>query len=152
MNSLLWQGPFVLRDYLGLLLNMEAPSWPRSGAGVYVVTRHLWQGRPTAAAHVLYAGGTGNLLERLGNLVADALGFFGHREGGKGWVGRHGGAQKLWCYCDREKVGVGDLALGWAATTVPCQWCIEGQLLDRLQPALNDRSVSRPCCCPQDSL
>jgi hypothetical protein len=94
MDNVSWNRPLVLHDYLALLLSMSGP-WPPSRPGVYVVTERLWMGRPSAQTGVLYTGGTKNLLDRIGNLIRDVLGFFGEVEGGPGWVGKHSGAQSL---------------------------------------------------------
>jgi len=148
MNRLQWVGPFVLRDYLGGLLSMTLNVWPPARPGVYVVSSQPWTGRPVEGV-VLYTGATKNLLDRMGNLIRDVLGFYGPVEDAPDeWVGKHSGAQTLWQYCRDRGEPVGDLVIGWAATASPCQWCMEKEVAGLLKPTLNKRTGIKTCCCP----
>jgi hypothetical protein len=148
MKSLKWDGPFVLRQYLTAMLDMQG-TWPSLAPGVYVVTMKPWKKHPTSDDGPVYVGGTGNLLERIGNFMADVLGFYGEGKDGTSWVGRHSGAQSLWKSCHDEKKKVGDLVLGWAPTSIPCHWCMERDVFKLLNPKENrKRRVGRQCCCP----
>ena len=146
MNRLKWVGPHLLRDYLGGLLAMTGNVWPPSRPGVYAVSKELWTGQPSSGP-VLYTGGTGNLLNRIADLIRDVLGFYGPVENGTGWVGQHSGGQLLWAYCDKHGFPVGDLVIGWAATSVPCHWCMEAEIARLLKPSENRRTGGRKCCC-----
>jgi hypothetical protein len=114
---------------------------------VYVVTTRSWTGQPTPG-HVLYTGGTGNLLNRIADLIRDVLGFYGEFEDGPGWVGKHSGAQTLWQHRHDQGEQVGELLIGWAATSDPCHWCMEKKLARLLKPSKNKRTGRRTCCCP----
>jgi hypothetical protein len=147
MNRLLWVGPFVLRDYLLGLLDMTCAVWPPAGPGVYAVTAQPWTGRP-AVGQVLYTGASGYMLNRIADFVRDVLGFYGPSDDGLRWVGRHSGAQTLWEYCDAHGLNVGQLLIGWAATSDPCHWCTEKEIARVLKPLLNKRTGKKTCCCP----
>jgi hypothetical protein len=147
MKRLKWVGPFVLRAYLSSLLDMTGKLWPPSKPGVYVVTKQLWTGKPTAG-NVLYTGASKNLLDRIGNFVRDILGFHGCAEDGSQWVGNHSGAQALWKVCYEDSFPVGQLHIGWAATSSPCHWCTEKELATLLKPTANQRLGRSTCCCP----
>jgi hypothetical protein len=71
------------------------------------------------AGPVLYTGATGNLLDRIGNLIRDVLGFYGEVEDGLGWVGKHSGAQSLWEDCRQHGRPVGQLVIGWGGNVPP---------------------------------
>lgn len=150
MDRLQWVGPFVLKDYVASLLDMTGKVWPPSRPGVYVVTSESWMNRPQEG-NVLYTGATKNLLDRIGNLIRDTLGFYGEIEDGPGWVGKHSGAQTLWQCCHDQGKPVGHLVIGWAATSIPCHWCVEKELARALTPCLNKRTGVSTCCCPTDA-
>jgi hypothetical protein len=67
-----------------------AQVWPPDHGGAYVLSRHQWTGVPTAAAEVLYVGGNPGVsprfITRIGDLIADVLGFYcnetAHSSGG----------------------------------------------------------------------
>lgn len=147
MDRLNWVGPFVLGDYLGQLLAMTGTVWPPGRGGVYVVTAQPWTGRPSPG-HVLYTGGTGNLLNRIADLIRDVLGFYGQTEDRPGWVGKHSGAQTLWEDCHQHGFPIGRLLIAWASTSDPCHWCMEKELARLLKPSKNKRMGRSTCCCP----
>jgi hypothetical protein len=146
MDRLQWVGPFVLRDYLGELLAMTGTVWPPVRAGVYVVTSQPWTGRPSPG-HVLYTGGTGKLRHRIGDMIRDVLGFYGEPDDGLDWAGAHSGAQTLWEGCHQDGFPVGQLLIGWAATSDPCHWCTEKELARLLNPSKNKRTGRSTCWC-----
>src|SRR5262245_28676742 len=91
-----WVGPFKIRDYLEKAID-EDQVWPPESGGVYVVSLRRWNGRPTKQCDVLYVGsntGASNrFITRIGDLIADMLGFWGEQ------TGHHSGGQSLWKYC-----------------------------------------------------
>jgi len=116
---------------------------PDEDAGIYVVTQRQWFDEPTQDAVVLYVGGnTGRskrFRTRIGDLIADMLGFFGDE------TGHHSGGQSLWDWCHRQQVKPLDLYIGWD-TEVGCKRCAEKKAYEDLRPLLNKK---RPSRCPE---
>jgi len=115
--------------------------WPKETPGIYVVSRLPWSARPSDQAQVLYVGGNPKnpiqLLNRIGLLIKDMLGFWGD------FTGSHIGGEKLWCYCHQNKVHPLDLYLSWAPD-IACSRCAENDHYDILKPLLNK---NRPASC-----
>jgi hypothetical protein len=106
---------------------------------------------------LLYVGSGRNILQRIGQLVQDMLGFCGESEDGGRYAGSHSGGEKLWCYCNRinekykslntREIRTQDLYIGWAITMNPCHTCIEAAMLSRHKGVLNTKSKPETKCC-----
>ena len=135
-----WHGAYLIRDYLEQSID-ECLDRPPEHGGVYVITTSLWSGRPRASSGVLYVGGnTGSSARfrtRIGDLLADMLGFFGES------TGHHSGGQSLCQWCRSNRVNPLDLYLGWQSA-VHCGRCAEMRLYKALKPELNK---NRPARC-----
>lgn len=140
-SSVRWVGPFRLRDLLEHCLD-DNQAWPPEGNGVYVVAERPWQGAPKDKdANVLYVGGnTGKsprFLARVGDLIADMLGFWPHSSGG----------QSIYNHCKEKGVHPLGLYLGWVEN-VPCCRCGEREVYQVLGPSLGKIMPPR---CPTHS-
>lgn len=135
-----WVGPFRLREYLERSIDPDQV-WPPASGGVYVLSRLAWTGTPTPAADALYVGGnTGvspRFITRIGDLVADVLGFWCNE------TAHSSGGWRVWEYCFKERIHPLDLYLGWIIG-VPCARCAETDVYDALQPRIN---LKRPAGC-----
>ena len=135
-----WIGPFQLRRLLENSLKPGQPMPPEAD-GVYVVSLKQWTTQPTANDGILYVGGnTGKskrFRTRVGDLVADMLGFYGSE------TGHHSGGQTLCTHCREKGINPLNLWLGWR-DRVACRRCAEIELFDALKPIKNK---SRPSKC-----
>jgi hypothetical protein len=130
-----WVGPFRLRDLLEHCMDDRQP-WPPEANGVYVVSERRWRGVPTKRAGILYAGGnTGNsprFLTRVGDLIADMLGFWWH----------HSGGQSLYKHCKEKGIHPLDLYLGWVEG-IRCPRCAEAEVYRALAPLRSEKVPAR---------
>ena len=137
-----WLGPYRLRDLLENSMNDKHP-WPPDHNGVYVISQKEWKDFPTTDCLPLYAGGTTGkskrFCTRVGDLIADMLGFFGED------TGHHSGGQHLYDYCEKNEINPLDLFLGWAEHC-SCFRCAEASIIKNLAPQLNRKSPAR---CPK---
>ena len=136
-NGVHWEQPFQVRDLLKNCLD-DAQPWPPVNNGVYVVSQDSWRGFPKRKARILYVGGnTGKsprFLTRVGDLIADMLGFWWHSSGG----------QSLYMYCKENGLHPLDLYLGWAEG-VPCSRCAETEVYWALGPPELCKKVPAGC-------
>jgi len=134
-----WIGPFQLRAYLEKTID-DDQVWPPDSGGVYVVSSLAWNGQPTKEDDVLYVGSsTGKsdrFITRIGDLIADMLGFWGEQ------TGHHSGGIRLWEYCHENRINPLDLFLGWQVER-PCVRCGEYDLFITLAPKLNRKRPAR---------
>lgn len=167
MEKLLWSGPFRFGDWIQAIIayrhpgDDQSPAWPPSRQGVYAVTAASWIKEPFClpAPDLLYVGSGRNVLQRVGQLVQDLLGFCGPSEDGGRYAGSHEGGENLWCYCNQtndiykslntKKIRTQDLYIGWAVTLNPCHTCTEAVLLMHHKGILNKKNKpGTKCCCP----
>ena len=135
---------------------------------MYVVTGADWKDLPwnVAEGQLLYVGGGRNILQRIGQLIQDLLGFCGESQDGGRYAGSHSGGEKLWCFCNeygdlyksalsknKQEVNTKDLYIAWAVTSKPCHTCIEADLLKHHKGILNtkDKPDTKCCCSPLQS-
>jgi hypothetical protein len=134
-----WVGPFQLRGYLEKAVD-DHQVWPPERGGVYVVSSLAWVGQPTKESDVLYVGSnTGEsdrFITRIGDLIADMLGFWGNN------TGHHSGGTRLWEYCRENRINPLDLFLGWQIER-PCVRCGEYDLFSSLIPKLTRKRPGR---------
>ncbi len=142
-----WVGPYRLRNLLEASITSGHPWPPRSNA-IYVVTEKAWSRRPGKPAVVLYVGGnTGKskrFCTRVGDLVADMLGFYG------GGTGHHSGGQTLWRHCKKTQTHPLDLFIGWQKG-IRCGRCAEIRAWRLLEPSKNRVAPSRCRVCSNRS-
>lgn len=128
-----WVGPMTIDQLLDLVA-VDWDSAPPESNGVYVISLRGWRGEPTPECEPLYVGGnTGKsqrFRTRMGDLIADLFGFYGHT------TGHHSGGQTLNCYCADNDVNPKTLFVGWAKDC-ECGRCSEVELYRRLRPKLN---------------
>lgn len=135
-----WIGPFRIDR---LLASCHDASFRRPGVtrSCYVVTQRRWAASPSRKSFPLYVGGnTGKskrFRTRLGDLLADAFGFFGSKA-----TGRHSGGQSLFRWCRRHNVNPLKLHVAWVQG-VKCHRCLEVRLCQSLDPKLNRVSPAR---------
>lgn len=134
-----WAGPVTI----GWLLEncLAKPLWPPAGNSVYLVSRATWQRKPYSSSCVpLYVGSntgvSARFVTRLGDLIADAFGFYG------GGTGHSSGGASLHAYCCQEGINPQQLYVGWI-TNCQCQRCAEGFLHEWLEPELNKNKPPR---------
>lgn len=134
-----WIGPFEVQRLLDHCIDGGTPMPPESGSA-YVVTQRLWKGSPKADCGVLYVGGntgrSGRFRTRLGDLLADAFGFFG------GGTGHSSGGQSVHAWCRENQVNPLRLHLAWV-NRCRCHRCLEIELFRELSPLLNKVTPSR---------
>jgi len=137
-----WHGPYQIRDYLERAIDDDVDR-PPERSGVYVITKQAWKGRPQSMSGVLYVGGntgrSARFRTRIGDLLADMLGFFGES------TGHHSGGQSLCNWCKAHRVNPLDLYIGWQSS-VRCGRCAEMRLYEALKPELNK---NRPSKCAE---
>ena len=135
-----WHGAYKLRNVLGKAISDNQYRPPDTGKGIYVITRRRWRNEPKTRSCVLYVGGsTGKsrrFRTRIGDLIADMLGFFGEE------TEHHSGGKNLWKWCHDENVHPLDLYIGWKEQ-VSCKRCAEIEAYEALKPRLNKRCPSR---------
>jgi hypothetical protein len=149
LDNLRWHRdrPLIIGQWFGAMLDMVNPQedWPPECPGIYVVGLRDWRQRPTQAHEILYVGCSRNLLGRANQLVPMLLGFFDSGDGADP-IGQHPG-WRIRTYCYEKNLKVGDLRFGWAKTTVPCDSCVEQDLIASLQPQCNQGRSRAKCCC-----
>jgi hypothetical protein len=125
-----WVGPFRIKQ----LLNSHA-------------LMSKWRSSPTAKSRPLYVGGiTGRsqrFRTRVGDLLADAFGFYNERNR----VGHHWGGRHLHEWCIENRVNPLNLYVAWIKRT-KCHRCLEIELHALLEPTLN---VNKPSHCKNHS-
>jgi hypothetical protein len=136
-----WVGPFQLRELMDYCINENFAKPPEAGSA-YLITKDKWKTKPTAESIPLYIGGnTGKSVRfrtRVGDLVADACGFFS-----PGGTGHHSGGQSIYDWCKRTRTRPLDLYIAWIEGT-DCHRCLEVRLYEELKPQLNR---NRPSQC-----
>ena len=137
-----WVGPFRIARLLDSCIDAHQP-WPPEELGVYLVSHQPWTRAPTKACEPLYVGSTTGrtprFATRVGDLVADLFGFYGTA------TGHSTGGQRLWRWCDENRVKPGHLLLGWYTQPGMCPRCEEVRLTAALRPWLN---LVLPPRCP----
>lgn len=154
-----WTGPFQIQAYLDNAISTSKvweSRWPPAGNAVYLVSCSAWRRSPSVDCGPLYVGGNTGSSERfctrIGDLIADAFGFFGSE------TGHHSGGQSLWYWSNENRVHPGTLYLAWARGRgrTACARCAERYLFDAFPKArqsggaglLNKRTPPR---CPKHS-
>ena len=131
-----WIGPFQFRDMLERAVNSDAIFPPDRGSA-YLVSLRRWRQYPKFSSVPLYVGGiTGQsdrFRTRIGDLIADMFGYFGHHTGGR----------SLHDWCKESQVHPLDLYIGWVDIG-PCHRCLEEELWREMRPILNRRTP--PAC------
>ena len=131
-----WIGPFQVRRLLEGCFDAAVPKPPDSGSA-YVVTLKRWRAGPSAKSEPLYVGGnvgrSKRFRTRVGDLLADAFGFYGSE------TGHHSGGKSLHKWCKKNGVNPLELYIGWVAST-KCHRCLEVRLFSELQPRLNRKT------------
>lgn len=134
-----WVGPFEVRTLLEHCIDGTIALPPES-ASAYVVTQRSWNAAPGAECGVLYVGGntgrSARFRTRLGDLLADAFGFFG------GGTGHSSGGQSLHWWCRENQFNPLRLQLAWV-NRCKCYRCLEIELVRDLSPLLNKVAPSR---------
>ncbi len=145
MRKYAWVGPFRVDRLLADAVAGRLPKPPIYGSA-YVVTQRRWRDSPSPKALPLYVGGnsgrSSRFRTRLGDLIADAFGFFG------GDTGHHSGGQSLHRWCKENCVSPLTLYVGWVQRCA-CHRCVEMELFEYLSPSLNR---VRPSRCPAHSV
>ncbi len=72
----------------------------------------------------------------MGDLIADAFGFFGER------TGHSSGGVSLFDYCQENDISPKELYIGWV-DNAQCPRCAENYVYDDLEPRLNLRRPSK---------
>lgn len=131
MNKL--SDPIQMRTLLNNCV--ENPSLlPPISTSAYIVTLNKWKGQPVADSFPLYAGGnsknTDRFRTRVGDLIADMLGFYG------GGTGHHSGGKALHAWCQSQLLNPLDLYISWVIKS-PCFRCAEIELYEKFKPSLN---------------
>lgn len=139
MRARMWVGPFEIQRVLDHSIDDSMPLPPESGSA-YVVTRNAWKTAPTSDAVVLYVGGTtgrsARFRTRLGDVLADAFGFFGEE------TGHSSGGQSIHGWCRENQVSPLRLHIAWVRRC-DCHRCLEVELVRRFSPLLNRRKPPR---------
>ncbi len=134
-----WTGPFSIRDLLERSFEL-GPQIPEAES-VYVVSRKRWQQAPTPSCDPLYVGSntgrSARFRTRIGDLIADLLGFFGNT------TGHSSGGQSLHAFCRENDLHPHELFIGWLCEC-SCPRCTEYALVEQLHPRLN--KVRPPRC------
>lgn len=137
-----WVGPYTIGELLDNCLNGTFPRPPLSDS-VYLVTALPWQGRPSPSCLPLYVGSTtgrrSRFRARMGDLIADAFGFF------QTGAGHSSGGQSLYRYCGTNNVNPRQLHIAWLARCGCCR-CAEQYFWRDLSPKLNRK---QPPLCEQ---
>ena len=136
-----WVGPFEIRKMLESYSDAGSIPKPPESGSVYLVTKTGWKLVPSEKCVPLYIGGnTGNSARfrtRIGDLLADAFGFYTSE------TGHHSGGQRIHRWCLDERVNPLDLYIAWINGT-ECHRCLEYRLYRALNPFLN-RQVPSKC-------
>ena len=136
-----WIGPFQIRDLLEFSLKESHIPQPPDSGSTYLVSKHSWQTHPSADSEALYIGGntgrSARFRTRMGDLLADALGFFTNE------TGHHSGGQNIHRWCLANDINPLDLYIAWVDGS-ECHRCLENRTYRDLNPALN-RVVPAKC-------
>ena len=123
-----WIGPFMIDSLLDNCFD-ESHKPPMHGS-VYLVSRKLWKKRPSLDCVPLYVGSNTRksrlFRRRVGDLIADMFGFWGHSSGG----------QSLYGYCRDNNLNPKSLYIGWLEKC-GCDRCAENYVYKELSPQLN---------------
>ena len=134
-----WIGSFQLRSYLLKSIDPKQV-WPPEANGVYLISRNSWNEQPDQKSGVLYLGSNTGMSSRfrtrIGDLVADMLGFYCEE------TGHSSGGISLHKYCCEKMINPLDLFIGWKIEC-PCVRCEKNSLYDQLKPELNKKRPSR---------
>lgn len=134
-----WVGPFRVRDMLARCLDDGFPKPPKTGSA-YLVTIKRWVSHPDERSGRLYVGGNVGASERfrtrIGDLLADAFGFFTDK------TGHSSGGQSLHHWCKEHHVNPLTLYVAWVLGT-DCHRCLEVRLFRELSPRLNKVAPSK---------
>ena len=138
-DDLKWIGAFTIRELLERCTDSRFP-WAPETESVYVITRKSWSSAPSPISEPLYVGGNvgkgGRFRTRLGDLIADAFGFYGSQ------TGHHSGGITIHKWCLREQISPLDLYAG-RATQCICHRCLESHMVDILSPIHNRKRPAR---------
>lgn len=134
-----WIGSYQIKEILNHSIDNTIPLPPESGSA-YLVSQNSWQTQPTAECIPLYVGGNTGLSARfrtrVGDLLADAFGFFGDE------TGHSSGGKSLHWWCRENHINPMNLHLAWVERCV-CHRCLEIELYRELSPLLNKKSPPR---------
>lgn len=134
-----WIGPFEIQKLLDHCIDGVVPAPPESGS-VYVVTQRPWKIQPNPDFGMLYVGGntgrSARFRTRIGDLLADAFGFFGTE------TGHSSGGQSLHQWCRTNQINPLRLYIAWVKRC-KCHRCLEIELFRELSPLLNKVAPSR---------
>jgi hypothetical protein len=129
-----WTGPIELERLLDRPL-ANSKQRPPTSPGIYVVSTKPWASRgPTSDGSILYVGQGNVLRRRIGQLVAEMLGFTKDKASGGGLL--HSGGHHLWHYCLAEETEPTKLFLGWSVVR-GCLNCAEAKSARKLGPKLS---------------
>lgn len=135
-----WVGPVTIGELLDLGPAGGDP-WPPDADGVYLVTRAPWNRLPDHQCVPLYVGSntgkSARFRTRIGDLIADAFGFFGAE------TGHSSGGQHIHEFCRDNALNPKELFIGWV-DNCRCLRCAENYLYAFLEPELN---INRPNRC-----
>jgi hypothetical protein len=123
-----WIGPYQVRFLLESCLEVDARHNPPDNPSAYFVSQFTWQSFPTIDCVPLYVGGiTGDsprFRTRIGDLLADAFGFYNHDNPR---IGHSSGGQSIHSWCSKYHVVPLDLYIAWIGQT-DCHRCLEFNL------------------------
>jgi hypothetical protein len=141
VSPMKWIGPYTIDELLDSFLMPSHPRPPEVN-GVYLISQSTWNGQPTNDCTPLYVGSNTGVSRRfrtrIGDLIADAFGFFGNE------TGHHSGGQTLHAYCRKNQLNPKKLYIGWAEEC-KCVRCAENKLYDQFKPSLLNKN--RPSQC-----
>jgi hypothetical protein len=129
-----WVGSFTIEQLMSNCMNDVFR--PSASNSVYLVSKEPWESHPSGGCDPLYVGGSTQLRFRIGDLIADMLGFFPPRH--------HPGGQSLYDYCKRNSLSPLYLHIGWL-DKCGCTECAEYYFWEELEPELNVRAPQRKC-------
>jgi hypothetical protein len=136
-----WVGPFQIRKLLESCFKTDPEHWPPNEPSVYLVSQYSWKSAPTIECGLLYLGSiTGNsqrFRTRIGDLVADAFGFF--NEGNR--IGHSIGGRKIYNWCRERRRTPFDLHIAWLKQPA-CNRCCEFRLFRRWKDKLGDQLLN----------
>jgi hypothetical protein len=137
-----WSVPYRIGDYLSDPIS-RIRLRPPTDNGLYVVSLRPWQNAaPQQTDAVLHVGQSGNLRQRLGQLIGDCFGYTGDNPAyGDSYY--HSGGHRIWHHCMQHSINPADLFLGWCLLPV-CLDCGEIGFFRDLTPLLG-RGVPSRC-------
>lgn len=137
-----WDGPYQIDELLDNCFD-ETRKAPEDKS-CYVVSKVKWEKEPDISSQVIYVGGTtGNsprFRTRVGDLIADAFGFFGEK------AGHHSGGRKIHDHCKGIPLNPKNLYIGWLVG-VPCGRCAETALYNYFNKEGKLLNKNRPPAC-----